>query len=70
MKTILSGLCALLLAVGTAFATTWGESKVKDPVSGKSIKVHEPMSSGSYIYEWPGRWGPTTSTGSAPRARR
>ena len=55
MKTILSGLCALLLAVGTAFATTWGESKVKDPVSGKSIKVHEPMSSGSYIYEWPGK---------------
>lgn len=38
-----------------ASATTWGESTARDPVSGKKIKVQEPMSSGSYIYSWPGK---------------
>ncbi len=38
-----------------ATATTWGESTVRDPVSGTKIKVQEPMSSGSYIYSWPGK---------------
>jgi hypothetical protein len=44
-----------VLITAPASATTWGESKVKDPVSGKSVKVHKPLSSGSYIYEWPGK---------------
>jgi hypothetical protein len=38
-----------------ARATTWAESTVHDPVSGKKIKVQEPVSSGSYIYSWPGK---------------
>ena len=49
---------ALLVTVATgqiASATTWGESTVTDPVSGKPFEVQEPMSSGSYIYEWPGK---------------
>lgn len=52
----------LIAAFGAAFtlvqptaATTWGESTVRDPVSGKTIEVQEPMSSGSYIYSWPGK---------------
>jgi tetratricopeptide (TPR) repeat protein len=46
---------ALMLAVAPAHATTWGKSKAKDPVSGRAVEVHEPMSSGSYIYQWPGK---------------
>ena len=46
---------ALLVAAVNSQATTWGTSTVKDPVSGKSLKVQEPMSSGSYIYGWPGK---------------
>jgi hypothetical protein len=49
---------ALLVTIATgqiASATTWGESTVTDPVSGKTLEVQEPMSSGSYIYEWPGK---------------
>jgi hypothetical protein len=48
----------ILLAMTTgpmASATTWGKSTVKDPVSGHGVEVQEPMSSGSYIYEWPGK---------------
>jgi hypothetical protein len=45
----------LLCLSGLALATTWASSKVKDPVSGRSIKVQEPMTSGSYIYSWPGK---------------
>jgi hypothetical protein len=49
---------ALLVTIANgqiASATTWGESTVTDPVSGTSLEVQEPMSSGSYIYEWPGK---------------
>jgi len=45
----------LALAAGPASATTWGKSTVKDPVSGRKVVVYEPMSSGSYIYQWPGK---------------
>jgi len=43
----------LALALSPAWATTWGDSKVLDPVTKTRISVHEPMSSGSYIYQWP-----------------
>jgi hypothetical protein len=56
MKTILLVvLLASTFVITPAGATTWTDSKVKDPVSGKSVKVHVPMSSGSYIYSWPGK---------------
>jgi hypothetical protein len=57
MKPMLLAMTLTIAAftAGPAGATTWGESKVKDPVSGKTIKVQEPMSSGSYIYSWPGK---------------
>jgi hypothetical protein len=56
MKTILlAATAAFALMSGTAAATTWGESKVIDPVSGRSVKVQEPVSWGSYIYSWPGK---------------
>ena len=46
---------AAVLLIQPAAATTWGKSNVRDPVSGKTIEVQEPMSSGSYIYSWPGK---------------
>jgi len=36
---------AAVALVPVAHATTWGESKVRDPVSGNDIEVQEPMSS-------------------------
>jgi len=53
----------------SSFATTWGESKVKDPIDNKFMcNVSEPMSSGSYIYRWPSKydqvfWPQTTQKG-------
>jgi hypothetical protein len=44
-----------VLLVQPAHATTWAKSKARDPVSGKNLVVHEPVSSGSYIYSWPGK---------------
>lgn len=58
MRTITSLFAAIggaIVLVQPVFATTWGQSKVRDPVSGKNIEVQEPMSSGSYIYSWPGK---------------
>ena len=52
---ILAAICAAFLLMQPATATTWAESKVRDPVSGKHLEVQEPMSSGSYIYSWPGK---------------
>jgi tetratricopeptide (TPR) repeat protein len=49
------GILLTMTAGQLASATTWSESTVKDPVSGGSVKVQEPMSSGSYIYQWPGK---------------
>jgi hypothetical protein len=45
----------LLLAAWSAEATTWATAKARDPISGRSITVQEPVSSGSYIYQWPGK---------------
>jgi hypothetical protein len=44
-----------VVLIQPAQATTWGKSKARDPVSGRSIVVQEPVSSGSYIYSWPGK---------------
>ena len=41
----------------TSFATEWTKSKVNDPIlKGKKCSVNEPISSGSYIYEWPSKY--------------
>lgn len=40
----------------TSPATTWAETKIKDPVSGRDCSVSTPMSSGSYIYQWPEKY--------------
>lgn len=34
-------------------ATTWAPREVRDPVTNTRVEVHEPASSGSYIYAWP-----------------
>lgn len=39
-----------------AMATTWSETTVVDPISGKSCKVATPASMGSYVYEWPEKY--------------
>lgn len=46
----------LLIVCCVSNATTWGKSTVKDPVNGKDCIVSEPMSSGSYIYQWPSKY--------------
>lgn len=54
LAAVLLGL-VLGLASATATAITWGEAKARDPVSGRNVTVQEPMSSGSYIYQYPGK---------------
>lgn len=50
-------LAASLTIPEICFATTWGGSEVSDPIAPTTkCKVHEPMSSGSYIYEWPEKY--------------
>ena len=39
-----------------AMATTWGETTIVDPISGKPCKVATPASMGSYVYEWPEKY--------------
>ncbi|MGH8027474.1 MAG: hypothetical protein ACREO0_12175 [Pseudoxanthomonas sp.] len=49
----------LFLAVclsAPAWATTWGETTVVDPIGGKPCKVATPASMGSYVYEWPEKY--------------
>jgi len=55
IRFLIAALASAVVLTQPAGATTWGESTVRDPVSGKTIKVQEPMSSGSYIYSWPGK---------------
>lgn len=53
---------ALLLSVSLVLpsachATTWGNTEVSDPIDPSlKCKVREPMSSGSYIYQWPEKY--------------
>jgi len=56
MKAPKKWLIALTLLPVSAFATTWGEDIVKDPITGKDCAVQSPMSSGSYIYQWPSKY--------------
>jgi len=50
-------LVALLfcLASVSGRATTWVPTEVRDPITDARVKVQEPASSGSYIYQWPGK---------------
>lgn len=54
------GRCAALVWLAClalpATATTWGETTIVDPVSGKPCKVSTPASMGSYVYEWPEKY--------------
>ncbi|MCC7250125.1 MAG: DUF2225 domain-containing protein, partial [Lysobacter sp.] len=52
-----SMLALALLYPAFSHATTWGETKVQDPIDRKAkCDVQEPMSSGSYIYQWPEKY--------------
>ena len=46
----------ILFIMHAVFATTWGISKAKDPISGQTIKVQSINSYGSYIYRWPSKY--------------
>lgn len=50
---MLSGLLAFSVV---ASATTWVETTIVDPISGKKCVVPTPGSSGSYIYQWPEKY--------------
>jgi hypothetical protein len=43
----------LSLVSSTSFGITWVQGHVRDPVSGNRVKVAQPASSGSYIYQYP-----------------
>lgn len=45
-----------LFICANAFGTTWGETKVTDPISGTKTKTYEINSYGSYIYSWPSKY--------------
>jgi len=51
---------ALIIAMSVstlAHATTWGSTEVDDPIiEGEKCVVHQPKSSGSYIYNWPSKY--------------
>lgn len=59
----------LLLGPSLAAATTWGRTKVKDPIQPRArCEVSQPQSFGSYIYHWPEKfdqvfWPLTESNG-------
>ncbi|MBX3695847.1 MAG: hypothetical protein KF790_11820 [Steroidobacteraceae bacterium] len=48
-------MAALVVASAPVIATTWAPDKVQDPVNKDRIDVQQPASSGSYIYQWPGK---------------
>lgn len=55
MKNVLS--LFFLFFVFSLHATTWGEAEVDDPFSaGNQCKVSQPMSYGSYIYQWDSKY--------------
>ena len=56
---LLATLAMLILATGSpsAHATTWAKKTIPDPIAdNKTCAVHEPVSSGSYIYEWESKY--------------
>lgn len=52
----LAVLMMLVCVAPPAMATTWGQTTVVDPISGKPCEVATPASMGSYIYEWPEKY--------------
>lgn len=55
MRYLFSLVLALFITVN--YATTWSESEVDDPIlDGEKCNVGEPMSYGSYIYQWPAKY--------------
>lgn len=47
----------LIIFSTASFATTWTKTKVNDPIlNGKKCSVNEPMSYGSYIYQWSSKY--------------
>lgn len=56
MNTRIVMLSGLLAFSAVAFATTWVETTIVDPISGKKCVVPTPGSSGSYIYQWPEKY--------------
>lgn len=47
---------ALWLQAPVAYATTWMDAKVEDPVASGKCEVRQPASFGSYIYDWPDKY--------------
>ncbi len=58
MKTVIGVIFTVLTFIVTDIsATTWGETDIDDPIlKGEKCKVQQPMSSGSYIYQWPSKY--------------
>lgn len=54
---LLAAVFAMAVIPGIATAITWTESVQPDPLApGATCAVHEPMSSGSYIYQYPSKY--------------
>jgi hypothetical protein len=48
---------AAVLFSTLALATTWDETEIVDPIRPDAVcNVHEPTSSGSYVYQWPSKY--------------
>ncbi|MCC6491224.1 MAG: DUF2225 domain-containing protein, partial [Candidatus Hydrogenedentes bacterium] len=47
---------AAMLFVAAADATTWADSEMTDPLTGKKVPSKEIMSYGGYIYNWPSKY--------------
>lgn len=58
MKTVIGIIFGIsILIVNNVNSTTWGETEIEDPIiEGAKCKVQQPMSSGSYIYQWPSKY--------------
>jgi hypothetical protein len=56
MRSIIIAAAALCLMAAPAYAITWAKKTVDDPFSDGKCQVAEPMSWGSYIYDYPSKW--------------
>ena len=70
MKIITAAIISIFSVITiNASATTWADTEVDDPIlDGEKCQVGEPMSSGSYIYQWESKfdqvfWPVTTPRG-------
>lgn len=47
----------LAIALSPAFATTWHQTEIDDPIAKSArCQINEPSSFGSYIYHWPSKY--------------